>query len=128
MATDWALIRDLMAAVIDSAEDIEASGYGERDQDRTVQVGAQAVSLHDVMVSAQTIAEDLRYRIIRDRHDAGADAPYVPETARMILRMAEACAELIGAAEAKPAEAQARHVIDWYRGHALPLVRRAMAS
>ena len=57
MATDWALIRDLMAAVIDSAEDIEASGYGERDQDRTVQVGAQAVSLHDVMVSAQTIAD-----------------------------------------------------------------------
>ncbi len=41
------------------------------------------------MISAQTMPEDLRYRIIRERYDKSADAPYVPDAARIIVRMAE---------------------------------------
>jgi hypothetical protein len=44
----------------------------------------------------------LTYQIVRDRHDAGADAPYVLEATRVIRAMGEACAELVGAGEVNP--------------------------
>ncbi|MCK1544311.1 hypothetical protein IVB12_20705 [Bradyrhizobium sp. 179] len=127
MPTDWNLIREMMAAVIDSCEQIEAAGYTEQDRDLTVDVSGQKVSIHELMVSAWTLPENLRYRIIRDRHDKGVDLPYMPEATRIIVRMAEACSELIGAGEAKPAEAEARSAIQWYRAHAVPRVRQAIA-
>jgi hypothetical protein len=127
MPTDWNLIREMMAVVIDSCEQIEAAGYAEPDRDLTVDISGQKVSIHEFMVSAWTLPENLRYRIIRDRHDKGVDLPYIPEAARIILRMAEACSELIGAGEAKPAEAEARSAIRWYRASALPRVLQAMA-
>jgi hypothetical protein len=78
------------------------------------------------MVSAWTLPENLRYRIIRDRHDKGIDLPSVPEAARVIIRMAEACSELIGAGRANPAEQEARSAI--HIGHMRsPRVQRAIA-
>jgi hypothetical protein len=127
MTTDWNLIREMMAAVIDSCEQIEAAGYTERDRDLTVDISGQKVSVQEFMVSAWTLPENLRYRIIRDRHDNGIDLPYIPEVARVMVRMAEACSELIGAGEAKPAEEQARSAIQWYRAHAVPNIQRAIA-
>lgn len=128
MTTDWKLIRNLMAAVIDTCEDIEAAGYAEADRGRTVVLREQPVTLYDVMVSAQTLPEQLRYEVIRERRDKGADAAYVPEAARMIVRMAEACSELVGADETKPAEEFARWAIDWYRQVAGPAVCRALGK
>jgi hypothetical protein len=128
MPTDWNLIREMMAAVIDSCEKIEAAGYTEQDRNLTVDVSGQKVSLHEFMVSAWTLPENLRYRIIRDRHDKRVDLPYVPEAARIIIRMAEACAELIGAAETKPAEAEVRSAIRWYRAHAVPHVQQTIVT
>ena len=116
----------MMAAVIDSCEQIEAAGYAEPDRDLTVDISGQKVSIHEFMVSAWTLPENLRYRIIRDRHDKGVDLPYIPEAARIILRMAEGCSELIGAGEAKPAEAEAGSAIQWYRAHAVPRVLQAI--
>ena len=52
MPTDWILIRDLMTAVIDSCEQIEAVGYTEKDRDLTVDVSGQTVSVQKFMVSA----------------------------------------------------------------------------
>jgi hypothetical protein len=127
MPTDWSLIREMMAAVIDSCEQIEAAGYTERDRDLTVDISGQKVSVQEFMVSAWTLPENLRYRIIRDRHDKGVDLPYIPEVARVMVRMAEACSELVGAGEAKPAEEQARSAIQWYRAHAVPNIQRAIA-
>ena len=127
MPTDWNLIREMMAAVIDSCEQIEAAGYTERDRDLTVDISGQKVSVQEFMVSAWTLPENLRYRIIRDRHDTGVDLPYIPEVARVMVRMAEACSELVGAGEAKPAEEQARSAIQWYRAHAVPHIQRAIA-
>lgn len=127
MPTDWDLIRELMAVVIDSCEQIEAAGYTEADRSLTVDVSGRKVSVHEFMVSAWTLPEHLRYRIIRDRHDKGIDLPYVPEAARAIVAMAGACSELIGAGEARPAEAEARSAIQWYRAHAVPCVQQAIA-
>jgi hypothetical protein len=128
MSTDWKLIREMMAAVIDSCEQIEAAGYAERDRDLTVEISGRKVSVHEFMVSAWTLPENLRYRIIRDRHDRGVDLPYVPELARIMVRMAEACAELVGAGDAKPADAEARSAIQWYRAHAAPHIQQAIAA
>jgi hypothetical protein len=127
MPTDWNLIREMMAAVIDGCEQIEAAGYTERDRDLTIDISGQKVSVQELMVSAWTLPENLRYRIIRDRHDKGVDLPYIPEAARVMVRMAEACSELVGAGEAKPAEEQARSAIQWYRAHAVPNIQRAIA-
>ena len=76
MPTDWNLIRDMMAAVIDSCEQIEAAGYAEEDRDLTVDVSGHSISIQDFMVSAWTLPENLRYQIIRDRHEKGVDLAY----------------------------------------------------
>jgi hypothetical protein len=127
MSTDWKLIREMMAAAIDSCEQIESAGYTELDRSLTVDISGEKVSVYEFMISAWTLPENLRYRIIRDRHDKGIDLPYVPEAARIIIRMAEACAELIGAGEANPAEEEARSAIQWYRARAVPRVQQAIA-
>lgn len=128
MSTDWNLIRELMAAVIDSCEQIEATGYAEQDRGLTTDVSGQKITIQDIMTSTWTLPENIRYQIIRERHDKGADLPYIPELARAMVKMAEACSELVGAGETKPAEAEARAAIQWYRTHAVPHVQRAIAS
>jgi hypothetical protein len=95
------------------------------DRSLTVDVSGQEVSVHEFMVSAWTPPENRRYRISRDRHDKGIDLPHVPEAA--IIRMAEACSELIDAGEANPAEEEASSAIQWYRAHAVRPVQQAIA-
>ncbi|WP_127077721.1 hypothetical protein [Rhodomicrobium lacus] len=128
MITDWQTIRALMAAAIDFAEAVERAGLSEEDRGRTVHVDGRTVSLFDIMASASTLPEALRYRIIRDRHDLGADAPYVSENARIVMAMTGACVELIGAGYANPAPEDIRKAIGWYRDHALPLLLKAKAE
>lgn len=128
MPTDWKLIRELMASVIDSCEQIEAAGYTEQDRHLTVDVSGQKVTVQDIMTSAWTLPENLRYQIIRERRNMGADLPYTPEVARVLVKMAEACSELVGAGEVKPAETEVRSAIQWYRTHAIPQIQRAIAN
>lgn len=128
MTTDWNLVRAMLNAAIDTCERIEATGFAPADREATIDIRGQKVSVHDFLVSAWTLPETIRYQIIRDRHDAGADRPYVPETARILLAMAEAGAELIGGAEAKPAETDIRRMIDWYRDDAAPGIEAAIAK
>ena len=99
MKTDWNLIRDMIGAAIDACERIEAAGYSESDRDATVDIGGQRVSVHDFLVSAWTLPENLRYQIIRERHVQVANLAYVPETARILVATAQASIELIGAAK-----------------------------
>lgn len=128
MKTDWDLIRSMMSAAIDTCERIEAAGYTEYDRDAAIEVRGQRVSVHDVLVSAWTLPETIRYQVIRERHATGADLPYVPETARILLAMAQAGAELIGAADTAPAADDIRRMIDWFEGHAAPGIERAIAD
>jgi hypothetical protein len=48
MPTDWNLIREMMPAVIDACEQIEAAGYTELDCPLTVDVSGQKVSIHEL--------------------------------------------------------------------------------
>ena len=94
MATDWSLVRELMNAAIDACEAAERLGLREADRGLRTSSGA---TVWDVMTSAWTYPENVRYAVIRARHDVGDDAPYRPELARPIVAAAAVCAELVGA-------------------------------
>lgn len=128
MKTDWDVIRSMMATAIDACEAIEAMGYEEAHRDIAIDVGSHRVTVFEYMISAWTLPESLRYQIIRERHDAGADLPYVPEFARIIVAMAQASAELIGAKDSAPAQAALQQMMAWYRDHALPGLQQAIQS
>ncbi len=128
MKTDWNLIREMMGAAIDACERIEAAGYTEDDRDATTDVGGQKVSVHDFLISAWTLPENICYQIIRERHDRAADLPYVPEAARILVAMARASAELIGAGETAPAGDSIQKMIQWFGNHAAPGIERAVAD
>ncbi len=126
--TDWNLIRAMMGAAIDACERIEAAGYTENDREAAIDIGGQRVSVHDFLVSAWTLPENLRYQIIRERHDQAADLPYVPETARILIATAQASAELIGAGETTPAGNGVQKMIQWFADHAAPGIEQAIAD
>lgn len=128
MKTDWNLIREMMAAAIDACERIEATGYTENDRDANIDVGGQQVSVHDFLVSAWTLPENLRYQIIRERHDQATDLPYVPEAARVLVAVAQASAELIGSGETSPAGDGIQKMIQWFGDHAAPGIEQAIAD
>lgn len=117
METNWNLIREALNAAIDSCEKLEQAGYAEHHRSITIDVGGQRANVRDFLVSAWTLAENARYEVIRERHDQGLDLPYVPETSRILVAVAAACAELVGAGKSPPAEAFMRGMIDWYRNH-----------
>lgn len=95
MATDWALIREIMTAAIDACEASEHLGLSE--EDRSLPTGTDGVVVWDVWTSAWTYPENLRYSVIRARHRLGDDAPYRPELARVLREVGAVCAELVGA-------------------------------
>lgn len=128
MKTDWNLVRTMLGAAIDACERIEAAGYTENDRDATIDVGGQQVSVHDFLVSAWTLPENLRYQIIRERHDQAADLPYVPEAARVLVATAQASAELIGAGENIPAGDAIQRMIEWFGDHAASGIEEAIAK
>ncbi|KAF0864930.1 hypothetical protein RZO07_24780 [Pseudomonas protegens] len=126
MNTDWQQIRDMMNTVIDSCEQIEAAGYREEYRSAKVQIEEQDYSVHEFLISAWTLPENLRYRIIQERHDQGASVPYVPESARALVAMAQACAELIGAADTAPAKQAISGMQHWYTHYAVPHIKTAI--
>ncbi len=128
MGTDWALFRSMMESAIAACERLEALGLREEDRGAIAQVDGQPISVFDVLTSSWTYPEALRYRIIRQRHEAGTDQPYVPETARVLVNVAQACAELIGAGAIAPADQECRAMARWYGEHALPLIERAVQA
>ncbi len=128
MKTDWNLIRTMMGAAIDTCERIEAAGYTENDREVTIDVRSQQISIYEFLVSAWTLPENIRYQIIRERHDKGIDLPYVPEAARILVAMALAGAELIGAGDANPAEDGIQNMIQWFNNYAAPHIEQAIAD
>lgn len=126
--TDWSLVRDMMLAAIDACARIEAAGCREDDRDAAIALGGARVSVQDILVSAWTYPEAVRYQIIRERHERGCDLPYVPEAARILVATAQAAAELIGAGDGMPAEDAIRDMIRWFGDHAAPGIERAIAE
>jgi hypothetical protein len=127
--TDWSLVKDMMAAAIDLCERVEAAGYTENDRDAVVGVNGQGVSVYELLVSAWTYPEKIRYTIIRQRHAKGDDLPYVPETARILVAMAQAAAELIGSGhDEAPVFDDVRKMNLWFGRHAAPRIEQAIAK
>lgn len=129
MKTDWNLIRKIIGSAIDACERIEATGFNENDRDATIDVNGRKISVHDLLVSAWTLPETVRYKIIRQRHEDGNDLAYVPETARIIIAVTQAAAELIGSGEAEPpASTDLHRMIEWFHKHAAPGIEQAIAQ
>ena len=128
MKTDWNLIREMMSAAIDTCERIETCGYSENDRDASAVLSGQHVSVYEMLVSAWTYPENIRYQIIRSRHDNQNDLPYVPESARILIAMAQASAELIDANVSAKTETDIRRMIDWFRNKAAPKVEEAISN
>ncbi len=126
MKTDWNLIRSMMETAIGACEQMEAMGYNESHRHLSTETSQGPVTVFDLMVSSFTYPESIRYQIIRDRHDAGADQPYVHEFSRLLVAMAQASAELVGGKDAAPASASLEQMLAWYKDLALPNLRKAI--
>jgi len=126
MKTDWNLIRSMMETAISACEQMEAMGYNESHRHLSTETSQGPVTVFDLMVSSFTYPESVRYQIIRERHDAGADQPYVHEFSRLLVAMAQASAELVGGKNAAPASASLEQMLAWYKDLALPHLRRAI--
>lgn len=128
MKTDWNMIKKMMNAAINACESIEKTGYAEGDRDATINIGGQDVSVHDMLVSAWTYPENLRYQIIHERHKTDADLTYVPETARILLAMSQAASELVNGGDTAPAQNQLQEMIIWFDSHLAPSIENAIAT
>lgn len=126
--TDWDLVRRMMHAAIDFCEQVETAGYCEADRDATTLVNGQAVSVQDVLTSAWTSPETMRYAIIRQRHEADDDLAYVPETARVLTAMAAVCAELCGAKCGTGEAAGVADMLRWFEAHAGETLHAALST
>ena len=126
MKTDWELVRAVMADAIDACERLEELGLSEGDREAAVTVEGRQVSVFDILTSAWTYPETLRYQIIRQRHEMAIDQPYVPEAARILVNVAQVCAELIGSGAPAPGDDMCRKMTLWYRDYAAPLAERAI--
>ncbi|MHC8376663.1 hypothetical protein ACYZT3_11635 [Pseudomonas sp. MDT1-16] len=126
MKTDWQQIREMMNTVIDSCEQIEAAGYCEEHRAATVAIKGVDYSVQEFLISAWTLPENIRYQIIRERHEAGSNLPYVPEAARILVAMAQAGAELVGAYDVAPAKKAIEGMNHWYKTYAVPHVTTAI--
>ncbi|WP_321855129.1 hypothetical protein [Paraburkholderia tropica] len=126
MKTDWHLIRNVLNAAIDSCEALESAGYAEEHRARTIIVNGRPVSVQEFLTSAWTLPENVRYAVIRQRHDAGLDSPYIPEAARILIAVAAACAEIVGAGNSPPGIEGMQNMAAWYRNHFDPNVKAAI--
>lgn len=115
-----------MNVAITACETIEKTGYAEFDRSTTINIEGQHVSIHDMLVSAWTYPENIRYQIIRERHEADVNLTYVPETARILLAMAQAAAELVNADETVPAKEKIQSMISWFTSHLVPNIESAI--
>lgn len=70
--------------------------------------------------------ENIRSQIIRERHAAENDLPYVPEAPRIIVSMAQVCAELVEAADTAPARKAIAGMNHWYKAYAVPHITTAI--
>lgn len=128
MSTDWGLIRDVLNAAINSCEHLEEIGYDETHRSLSVPMRGKDISVNELLISAWTLPENVRYHVIRQRHDQQIDLPYVPESARILNAVMAACAELIGSGSPSPADASMRQMIVWYRDIFSPNAEKAIAQ
>ncbi|WP_321888610.1 hypothetical protein [Paraburkholderia bannensis] len=67
-------------AAIDSCERLEQAGYAEEHRSRSVQIDGRQVSVQEFLISAWTLPENVRYEVIRTRHDRKQAREHEPTT------------------------------------------------
>lgn len=135
MTTDWKLIRNLMNSALDALEAADRHGPLENKRAATTDVKGVPVNVFSFMQSAWTYPENLKYTLIRARHELQQNKPYTPEVARALFKVAEVCAELVGCSnttakvvgvdphdpkQAKSIEEMVLGLANWYREHFTP--------
>ncbi|NIE73196.1 hypothetical protein F3J44_25950 [Pantoea sp. Tr-811] len=128
MKTDWNLIREMMNTAIDSCEQIDAAGFDESLRSAVININGVEYTVMEFLISAWTMPENIRYKIIRDRHDTQTDSPYVPEAARILQAMAQACSELIGAGSLPSSQQAIAGMNHWFKSYAVPHIVAAVAQ
>ena len=97
MATNWALIREVMNGTIDACEAVEKLGpnlcNGEYEARSDFQ---EDVCVGDFLNRFWTYPEGAERNIIRIRSNLGADQKRPSEIARALVNAARACAEAVG--------------------------------
>lgn len=119
----------MMSAAIDTCERLEQSGYGESDLAATADVNGTAVSISDVLESALTypglVIASQAFRASETTSD-----PAVGNAERLIIMaMARAAANLVGEGQPSPeAKREVLSMLQWFEGHAMETVHRALAA
>lgn len=88
-------------------------------------VTGTGANVFDVMTSALTYPENMRYAVVQARHELRDDAPHRPELARVLTEMGAVCAEMVGAEPGRsfePVRAERRNHSNWFGD--VELVRR----
>ncbi|BCM91578.1 hypothetical protein IAD21_03453 [Abditibacteriota bacterium] len=126
MRTDWQLIRELMNAVIDACETVENLDL--TDEERNTPLITSPANVCDAIQSSWIYPENVRYEIIRVRHELGNDKHYTPESARALVNAADICAEMIGAGEAQPIKDSITKLAQWYPTYMVPQIANAIET
>ena len=124
MKTDWQLVRELMNSVIDACEAVENLDLTPNDHDTPL--ATSPANVWDALQSSHIYPENVRYEIIRVRHDMENDKDFTPESARALVNAAKVCAELVGAGEAQPIQEPVRKLAHWYSAHMVPQISNAV--
>ena len=93
-----------------------------------LRINERDVSHFDLVTSAWVMPENLRYQIIRERHDRDDNLAYTRETSRVIVAMAQAAGELVEAKTSTPAADQIQRAIRWYDESATPTIKNIRKS
>lgn len=141
MGTNWQLIRKVLNSAVDACEAVENAGVTEFDRGATFEVaGVTSGTMWDYLQSGWIAPENLRYAIIRARHELGEDKPYTNELSRIIEEAGRLSAELVGAEDTRTRvqnvgapfendasiEEMTESLCDWYQRVMMPSVSRIM--
>ena len=145
MATDWTLIRKLTNAAIDACEALDELGMSQEEQMAPLRIDGEATGprIWDSLHGAHFAPENARYAIIRARAQLGEPAPFVDPLSRILQRVGEMAAELVGVEQLEvPVEGADLHwqhgeqsvegmveaLVRWYEQHLVPGISDAVAD
>jgi hypothetical protein len=126
MKTDWQLIRELMNSVIDACEAVENLGITATEC--VTPLAASPAIVRDALQSSWIYPKNVRYEVVRIRHQLENDKHFTQESERALVNAAKVCAELIGAGEAQPIRNSVRKLAQWYPTHMVPQITNAITT
>lgn len=143
METNWQLIRRVLNTAVDACEAVEKTGVTEANRGDSFEVnGVTSGTMWDYLQSGWVAPENLRYAIIRARHELGEDKPYTNELSRIMEEVGYLSAEMVGARDTQTRvrnvgspfkeeasiEEMVEELCNWYEQALIPAVAEIMAQ